>query len=299
MLDQIRSRFGGASKILSDASDVLGRDLVAHYAQDRDCYATNRDIQVALFLTSYLHAQWLASEGIVPKLSLGLSLGEYNHLVDIGAIQFVDALRLVDIRGCLYDRGPSGMMAAVAPIALSDLSRIMDEVAYLGVADIANFNSPTQYVISGLREPVMAALDALEEDLYVQGIVIEDSIPMHSRAFAPVAGALRPYLDSADWLQPVRPYIANVVGRIVSDPNPATIAELLERHVYSPVLWSRSLEEVAEQHPAAVFVEVGPRSVLCNIIGRRWLANRKLKTDCGGEDITEMLRELSMLSASE
>jgi len=48
--------------------------------------------------------------------SLGLSLGEYSHLVHIGALELDDALRLVDERGRCYDEAPPGTMATVLTV---------------------------------------------------------------------------------------------------------------------------------------------------------------------------------------
>ncbi len=145
------------------ASEVLGRDLRAHYAQDpTEAFATNRDVQVGVFLTSYLHEQALAARGIQGDASLGLSLGEYNHLVHAGALSFEEALRLVDARGTLYDAGPDGMMASIFPLLVEELAPYVEAAQAYGVLEIANLNSPTQHVIAGARAAVAHVLARLE-----------------------------------------------------------------------------------------------------------------------------------------
>src|SRR5215204_905002 len=144
--------------LVREASDLLGRDLLAHYRTDNpDAFAASRDIQVGVFLSNHLHLRSLERVGLTAERSLGMSLGEYNHLVHIGALEFADALRLVDARGVAYDAGPAGAMAAIFPLELSDLESVVSRAREHGVLEIGNFNSPTQHVLSGEREAVEAA----------------------------------------------------------------------------------------------------------------------------------------------
>lgn len=281
MLERIIAAWPPGAAIVERASAVLGRDLREHYQSGREgVFGLNRDIQVGVFVASHLHRSALAASGVVADLSLGLSLGEYNHLVDIGAIGFEDALRLVDARGDVYDHGPAGMMASVFPLPVEELATYLERARELGVVEVANLNSPTQTVIAGERAAVEAAIKLIEDaEPGVGAVVIERRIPMHTSVFKPAADALRPHLDAAPWRAPTRPYIPNVDATMLSAPVPADIAGLLARHVWNPVKWRQSIELVVERHPDACFVEVGPGQVLYNLLQRRWLKNRKFRTD--------------------
>ena len=113
------------------ASDALGRDLARHYhASNPDIFARNRDVQVGVFLANHLHWQNLERAGIHADRSAGLSLGEYNHLVHIGALEFDDAVRLLDGRGAAYERGPSGKMAAVFPRRCRGARTLLADLAW-------------------------------------------------------------------------------------------------------------------------------------------------------------------------
>ncbi|HEX5420342.1 MAG TPA: ACP S-malonyltransferase [Gammaproteobacteria bacterium] len=277
---------------MDEASAVLGRDLAAEYAVDDGGFATNRGVQVGVFLANEFWRRALAASDIRAEASLGLSLGEYNHLVDIGAVGFEDALRLVDRRGALYDEGPRGMMAAVMPIDAEELAALLARLPDRGIVDIGNVNSPSQCVISGERTAVEAALAALADEYYIEGIVIEQHAPMHSRAFAPVGGWLRPYLVSTPWQPPTKPYVSNVRGGFVDNPSAEAIAALLERHVSGTVLWRASMEAVAARWPEARFVEVGPRRVLCGLLGKRWLTQRRVAVDGSEDDFAAAIEKL-------
>ena len=114
MLQAAASLDESAAALLRDACNVLGRELL--HDDEAPKPRSNRDVQVGVFVATMMHLVALESHGARATGSLGLSLGEYAHLVHIGALEFADALQLVDARGALYDRGPAGMMAAVFPM---------------------------------------------------------------------------------------------------------------------------------------------------------------------------------------
>src|SRR5215204_3692224 len=91
-------------RLVAEASNILGRDLLKHYRADNaSIFATNRDVQVGVFLSNHLAFRSLGRSGAPATRSLGLGPGEYNHLVHIGALDFAHALRLVDARGKAFD----------------------------------------------------------------------------------------------------------------------------------------------------------------------------------------------------
>lgn len=267
-----------ARPIVAEASDVLGRDVAAEQ-RSPGVYDTNRGVQVGVFLANYLHMRALEAQGVIAERSLGLSLGEYNHLVHIGALAFADALRVVDRRGQVYDAGPAGFMASVFPLDLETLEEVVAGVTGKGTLEIGNRNSPTQNVLSGDQAAVEAAMAILDEEHGCECVVIERKIPMHASSFRPAADALRPALEGAPWKPPTRRYLPNVTAAYEVDPTPARIVELLYRHVFSPVRWRDSIDLVASEVPDAAFVEVGPKAVLYNLLTRKWRSNLRLKTD--------------------
>ena len=285
MLHRVVQAFPSAKRTVDAASEILGRNLLAIYEAGDSVFTRNRDVQVGVFLASHLYLEVLKDNGIDGKMSLGLSLGEYNHLVHIGAIEFSDALVLVNARGCVYDEGPRGMMAALFPLEAEDVEDIVKRASLLGCVQVANFNTPSQFVVAGESAAVQEAMRIAEEDFAIDPVIIEKQIPMHTEVFKPVADALLPHLKAANFRKPLRPYVSNVLGNTVENAGPELIVELLARHVYSPVLWRHSIDAIVERHPDSVFVEVGPRGVLYNMLQKRWHANPKFKTDVS-DDLT-------------
>lgn len=291
MIDRIIHAWPPAEAIVAKASAALGRDLCALDQEGERAFERNQDVQVGVFLASYLHRVALETAGVTADVSLGLSLGEYSHLVHIGALDFVDALRLVDARGRVYDQGPEGMMVSVQPVSVEDLEPLVQQASAHGAVSIANYNSPSQQVVAGEKAAVLAVMALCEEELFAQPVVIEQRIPMHTSLFRPVADALRPHLTQAPWRRPSRPYTPNATASPLEAARPDDMVELLARHVYSPVLWRESIDRLVQRDPDSVFIEVGPGGVLCGLLQKRWHRVTKYKSD-SREDLAGHLSSL-------
>jgi [acyl-carrier-protein] S-malonyltransferase len=283
MVQKLLDQEPGNQAIVQNAADVLGRDLEKDFrADNRSIFDRNQDIQISVFLANYMHAAMLRTRGIEPDISLGLSLGEYNHLVDIGALSFEAALRLVAVRGALYDQGPEGAMAAVGPIAPESLNGVIQEARRFGAVEVAVENSPIHHVIGGCKQAIEALLDVLEKEYFVHGSMIDDRIPMHTSLFSGVAEQFRPHLEDAQWQRVRRPYLPNMTAQLIPDAAAPILVEHLASQVYRPVKWRQSIEAIVNFCPDAVFVEVGPRAVLYNLLQSRWIKNQKFKSDGAG-----------------
>ena len=267
--------------VIAKASELLGRDIGKHYqASNEEIFACNLDIQVGVFLANQMFLQMLQKNDIQADYSLGLSLGEWNHLVHIGALSFEDALLAVEERGRAYDAGPRGSMASMFPIPLDELEPVVERAGKLGVLEIVNLNSPRQHVISGETVAVDEALRLADDELYIQGVVIERQVPMHASMFSSVGERFRAFLEGVDFQTPQLPYFPNRLGKIVDTPTKEIFVDLLSTHVHKPVLWRHSIDYILEKEPDAVMVEVGLKGVLCNLIDRRWHRGlKKFKSD--------------------
>ncbi|MFC1574621.1 ACP S-malonyltransferase [Gemmatimonadota bacterium] len=267
-------------ELLTAASDHLHRDLAAHYREDNEeIFGCNRHIQIGVFLANCMFLEILNSHGIQADLSLGLSLGEYNHLLHIGALGFEETVETVEQRGHAYDAGPAGAMASVFPIELEELEEVVEKASASGVLEIVNLNSPGQHVLSGEKPAIEEAVRILDESSYAQTVVIEDNIPVHCSTFEPVGREFRKHLETLTFVPPRLPYFPNRLGHPLQNATQEDFVELLSTHVHRPVLWRHSIDLIVEQWPDAVFVEVGPRKVLSNLLHRRWHPVRRFHTD--------------------
>jgi [acyl-carrier-protein] S-malonyltransferase len=241
-----------------------------------DC---NRDVQLVVFLSTQLYLAALAAEGIDADCSLGLSLGEYSHLVHIGALTFAQALKLVSERGRCFDAAPIGRMVTVLAVDGETVADVVARAQALGPIVISNYNAPTQHVISGVPEAVEWAAQTLEEESGAHTTIIERRVPMHSPLMAAAARRFARSLSEMPWQQPRQAYRPNVTGEPIAAPSARDFVDLLTRHISEPVRWQTSVDEAAVSHPGAVFVEVGPGCVLHNLLGRAWRPLRRAHVD--------------------
>jgi [acyl-carrier-protein] S-malonyltransferase len=232
--------------------------------------SSNRDVQAVVFLATQMYLAALASEGVEAERSLGLSLGEYSHLVHIGALRFEDGLRLVLERGRCFDQAPTGMMVTALAVDLAAVAAVVEQAGAHGTVVISNYNAPTQHVISGAAPAVQWAAQTLEDEHAAHTTVIEERVPMHSPLMRGVAEVFGRILLRAPWRPPSRIYRPNVTAASIAGATPADFVAHLTRHVSEPVRWQASIDAVVAESPEARLVEVGPGSVLHNLVARAW-----------------------------
>jgi malonyl CoA-acyl carrier protein transacylase len=169
-------------------------------------------------------------------------------------------------------------MYAVHPAAAFELEPALSAVPADQLA-IGVHAALRQCVLSGTAGAMEAVLARVEADLFVEASVVDPRLPMHSPVFRPVAERLARALERTRFFAPWKPWLPNVLGRFEFDTVPARLRELLALHVWRPVLWRQALETLDAQVPDPVYVEVGPKAVLTNLIGRRWLDRPRFATD--------------------
>lgn len=235
----------------------------------------NLEVQLSVTAVNLAYLELADAHGLSAQASAGMSLGEYSHLVHIGAIEAEACLDLIAARGQAYDRGPPGAMIALQPVELAALEELTTRVQRsLGggpeLVAVSNVNSPSQCVIAGETSAVEALAALAEQELAAIPKLIEERIPMHCDRFISVAEALRPILQAAPWRPPARDYWPNVLGEKRVEPRRETLIELLVAHVHRRVEWARTIDGLLAEHPGAILVEVGPRRNLAAVLGRRW-----------------------------
>ncbi len=230
--------------------------------------------QVAILMTSIaaLRALETVGDGLKPSPTVktepvccaGLSLGEYSALVASGALEFLDAVRLVRRRGELMEGSAKknpGAMASISGISLDGLKEACRESG----AEIANLNCPGQVVISGRKESVQKAMAIAEQKGAKKSILLNVSGPFHSSFMKDAASEFAKELDKTRFSNPVVPIVSNVTADYEKDVK--EIKENLIRQLYSPVRWEESILRV-RQDGCKTFLEIGPGKVLKGLLRR-------------------------------
>jgi [acyl-carrier-protein] S-malonyltransferase len=253
--------------VLDEASDALGRDVVAG-CHDEAALATTEFVQPALLACDVAAFRVLRAEGLGDPVGVsGHSLGEFAAVVAAGAIGLRDSLELVVIRGTAMQRAGEerpGAMTALLGVGTADAEQLCAEVRDDDELVVANQNSPVQVVASGSIAAI-ERLEVLAKDRRVRAVRLPVAGAFHSELMRP---AVEPVLDALDRIEvrdPVFPVAENVSGELVGDA--ATLRELLGRQVVSPVRWDTGIAALAGAG-ATTFLEAGPGDVLTKLMKR-------------------------------
>ncbi len=260
-----------ARELYERADEVLGFPLSRiSFEGDAETLTATKNAQPALLLHSVVVARILREEaGIEPAIVAGHSLGEYSALVAAGALDELDALRIVRKRGeLMYDAGvrQPGTMAAIIGLERPDVEEVCRESSRDGeIVVVANVNSPGLIVVSGNIDAVGRAGAAAQTRGAKKTIPLKVSGAFHSPL---VAGAQRELVDFIGGFT-IRDasvgVVCNADARIVSRKD--DIVDALSRQLTSPVLWSDSMALLLASWSGHV-VEVGPGKVLAGLLKR-------------------------------
>jgi [acyl-carrier-protein] S-malonyltransferase len=273
-----------AGEILAEAGAVLGEDLSRYLADDPGVFKAKRDQRLGIFLVNHMYQRVLEAAGVEASLSLGFSLGEYNHLVHIGALSFAQALKILERPSPPDLPDPVGDRAVVYRIPIEPVAAIVERARAHGLIEIGGMLSPHLHHIVGETAPVRWACERLkEEQPESRSMFMPVKLPLHSSLMRPIGERLSWWLsENAEFQEPRLPYLPNALGRLVEKPSRETLIDLVGRHLYEPVYWRRSIDTILYRHRRPVFVEVGPRRALCAFFfhEKRWVpADRYYITD--------------------
>jgi len=211
-----------------------------------------------------------ARDALAPRVraAAGHSLGEFTAYHAADALDLADAARLVRRRGELMLRSGEERPGAMAAL-LGDLARPIEEICdeasrEAGLVVPANYNSPGQLVISGEVAGVERAMELAKTAGVKKAVRLNVSGAFHSPLMQPALDGLREALGRVTMRDARVPVFANVNAKPVTDASRAR--ELLTRQLVSPVRWIDVVRALAERHTDALFVEMGPGSVLVGLV---------------------------------
>jgi [acyl-carrier-protein] S-malonyltransferase len=263
---ELADSFPVARAIFEEADRALGFSLSQLcFSGPEEALKLTENTQPAILTASVATYHVLEQNGVRPEYVAGHSLGEYSALVAAGALNFVDAVRLVRRRGQYMQeavpRG-EGAMAAIMGMRPGQVAEICRKAAD-GKVMPANLNSPEQTVISGDAAAVKSAVEQASAGGAKRAVVLPVSAPFHSELMRPAQERLEKDLRATEFYDLKIPLVTNVDAGIITSA--AEAREALIRQVTLPVRWEDSIRELLEQH-ATTFVEVGPGRVLSGLL---------------------------------
>src|SRR3989338_3703904 len=119
-----------------------------------------------------------------PRFTAGLSLGECTAVAAAGSLSFEEALKLVERRSFFMEEAAKAKKGAMAAVIGFDQAKLVAICRETG-AEVANYNSPEQIVITGEAAKVTAACARIKEQGGKRVIPLEVSGAFHSSLMAP------------------------------------------------------------------------------------------------------------------
>ena len=257
---------GCARRTFEEAAHATGRDIASLcFDATEDELRRTDNAQIALLTVGVAAARAVMEQGIDPNAVAGHSLGEYGALTIAKVLTFPDACRLVQERGVAMaqasDDAEPPKMAAVMGLAADEVDRICRSCE--GTVVVANYNSPTQTIISGSVTGVDAASARCKEAGAKRVMELNVSGAFHSPLVAKAAERMRVVLDAATFGDPVIPVVANVTGALVNTGE--EMRSLLREQIVSSVRWTDTLNTLWGMG-VRTYIEVGPKKVLSGLV---------------------------------
>lgn len=267
-------QYVGMGKSLYDKEPAIKRiynqaDAILEYPLSQISFEGPQDLlnqtrytQPATFLCNFANAFLAKMEGhadfIPPVFVAGHSFGEYNALVEAGALSFMDGLILVDQRAQVTqkvaDETPGGMVVVKA----EKDNQILQEALARFDLDLALVNALNQVVIGGLKQKLAEAMDFLRKH-NLKIIPLNISGAFHTRLMQPSVNLFQEVLDQVEIKAAQIPIIANTTAQPIKTPDEIK-KELLDQLTHT-VCWLETIKYFARLGITRM-IEFGEKEVL-------------------------------------
>lgn len=256
-----------ARQVFETADSALGRGIsTLCFEGAQEELNLTHNTQPCVLAADLAAAMALRDQGIEPEGVAGFSLGEYAALTYAGAMGMEDAFETIQFRA-------DSMQDAVAPgkgAMAAMLGGTPDQVEAVcaavtdGYVVAANYNCPTQTVISGEAAAVDQAI-ILAKEQRIRGKKLAVSAPFHCALMEPAAKKLEALFATKRFEAPSIPVYMNVDAAPIIDAAP--IPELLVKQAMSPVRWMQTLLNMRADG-FDTFIECGPGRTLTGLAAK-------------------------------
>jgi [acyl-carrier-protein] S-malonyltransferase len=252
-----------AKAMIADASSRTGINFEKLLFEENDDLGQTEFTQPAILLVAIIaHKLFTDAMDIKPTLTMGHSLGEFSALVASGALDAVDAVELVNLRGKLMAEACSkqevGMMVS---LGLKDevVEKICQEQREAGLQVWAvNYNADGQIVIAGIKKDLELLAPILKEAKAKRAILLDMSVASHCPLLESASAPLAEKLNEMIKDEFTAPVISNVTANAYSTK--AEALELLPQQLVLPVKYKHSMANIDDE--VDCYIEFGQGNVL-------------------------------------
>jgi [acyl-carrier-protein] S-malonyltransferase len=215
--------------------------------------------QVKLFARAAQDADESRTLQVRPDVVAGHSLGEYGAAYAAGCFDFETGLWLVAERDRFLAeaaRETPGGMVAILRADPEEVERALDKTE--GPV-VANYNSPRQTVVSGLRDAVGDAVSRIRG----RKVPLNVSFAAHSPYVAAAGEKMRGVLDAVEFRKPEVPIVSAIDGSVLTSAG--AVKEALKSQMVAPVRWVKVVDTLARMRVEEL-IELGGGGVLIRML---------------------------------
>jgi [acyl-carrier-protein] S-malonyltransferase len=275
MAEDICTHSVAAKKVISDVSEITGKDISALlWKTENDVLSRSDNSQIAISTMSLAIVAALKEKGIEPSAVAGFSLGEFPALCSAGVLDFETMVKVVTQRGVIMqdtceliakeNEGAAPGMAAVIGLSPEKVIEICKPLSKKGLLFAANLNSPKQTVISGTFDGINQGEALMKEAGARRYIKLAVAGPFHSPLMQSATVEFNKVLDSVTFNDPTISFYSNVTGKLVATGKEAKANALL--HLTHSLLWTDEESALAETMEKSgedwQLIECGPGKTL-------------------------------------
>jgi len=245
-----------AREMFEKAGDAIGVDFTELIFQENDKLNETAFTQPAILLVQMVAYELFKAQcpDIKAELFLGHSLGEFSALCASGAIDYVDAVKLVHKRGALMQEACSGIEAGMmAIVGLDDES--VEKICADAQADgkkvwPANYNQDGQLVVAGLKGDLASLEQTFKDAGAKRALLLNMSVASHCELLSSAVEPLGELMSDMVKESFEAPIISNVTTKPYSTKEDAL--ELLKEQLISPVKYKQSIQNIASDVDLAI-----------------------------------------------
>ena len=257
-----------AAREVFDMADVaLGRGISALcFDGTQEELNLTHNTQPCVLAADLAAAAALKAHGVTCEGAAGFSLGEYAALAYAGSIPMEDVFGIIQFRADSMQEAVApgkGAMAAMLGGSPEQVEAVCAAVTE-GYVVAANYNCPTQTVISGETNAVDQAI-ALAREQRIRGKKLAVSAPFHCALMEPAAKKLEALFAGKRFSAPAIPVYMNVDG--AANTSADAVPGLLVRQAMSPVRWVQTLRNMRADG-FDTFIECGPGRTLSGLAAK-------------------------------
>lgn len=276
--------FKSAKNVFDTADDVLAKKISKLcFEGPEELLKETINAQSAIVTTSIasLESFFEVCPDIMPSITLGHSLGEYCAMYASGVMDLKTTLKAIQKRSECMDKATKatkGTMAAILGASIENIEKSIVEASLYGIVQIANYNDPTQVVITGEIEAVNKACELIKEKGARKVVPLAVSGGFHSKLMNGAKEEFVDFVKTLDINNAKIPVITNVDASLTLKKE--DFINKMPCQINSSVMWSQSITKALEEG-INCFIEFGNGRVLSGL-------NRKICPEIKTYNVSDM-----------